>query len=129
MEKTGKVFFFVCDCTLTGILSRVQLIQQFFQKFGNYRKKNVEISEKESLITGLMSYRIKIFNSGHNSHGHFSPVSGSFRARVQGGAESFADLLHTRLQLVTLEEDDEDRLVHLVRLQENSFVFIYSLEL
>lgn len=72
-----------------------------------------------------IAHRVQILDPGHNSHGHLPSVSGCLGARVQGRTETFADLLHTGLQLVSLEEDDEHRLVHLVRLEEERIIMYY----
>lgn len=70
------------------------------------------------LTAWLYTHRIEIFNPSHDPHGHFATISGRLGARVQGGAETFADLLDAGLQLVSLEEDDEDGLVNLIRLEK-----------
>lgn len=60
---------------------------------------------------------MQILNPGHNSHGHLAPVGRWFWAGVKSGTEALANLLDARLQLVSLEEDNEHRLVDLVGLQ------------
>ena len=51
--------------------------------------------------------RIQVLDAGHDAHLHLSPLRGCFRAWVESGPETLTDLLHTRLQLLALEEDDE----------------------
>lgn len=65
------------------------------------------------------TYSIEIFNSCHDAHCHFSSVSWSFRTWIEGCSETFAYFLHSRLQLVTLEENDEHRFIYLVALQQS----------
>lgn len=65
-----------------------------------------------TVVLGLSEDRLQILDPGHHSDGHLPPLGRGVRARVERGSESFADLLDLRLELVTLEEDDEDRLVH-----------------
>uniref|UniRef100_A0A8D8TPG5 Uncharacterized protein n=1 Tax=Cacopsylla melanoneura TaxID=428564 RepID=A0A8D8TPG5_9HEMI len=64
------------------------------------------------MILGFTNHSVQIFNPGRNAHGHLTTVGGRFRAWIQGGAESFADLHHSRLQLISLEEDNKHALVH-----------------
>ena len=62
--------------------------------------------------------RVQVLDAGHDAHLHLATLGRRLRARVEGGPETLADLLHARLQLLALEEDDEHRLVDLVSLRE-----------
>lgn len=61
-----------------------------------------------TMVLSLAQNGVQVFDSCHDSHRHFTTVSWCFWARVQSGAEPFANLLDASLELVTLEEDDED---------------------
>jgi hypothetical protein len=83
----------------------------------NWKQKFAAATDSVPVVLGLTEDGVEILDAGHDAHGHFPAVGGSLGARVQGGPETLADLLNARLQLVTLEEDDEHALVHLVTLQ------------
>ena len=54
-----------------------------------------------SVIIGLSKDSVEVLQPLHDSDRHLPPVRRLVRARVEGCAESFADLLHSRLQLLT----------------------------
>ncbi len=56
---------------------------------------------------------VEVLQPLHDPDGHLASVGRLVRARVQGGAEALADLLHAGLELLALEEDDEHRLQNL----------------
>jgi len=70
-----------------------------------------------SVVLGLSKDGVEVLDAGHHAHGHLPPVRGGLGTGVQGGSETLADLLDAGLQLVSLEEDDEHALVHLVALK------------
>lgn len=96
--------------------------------FRNLRARKYEVTDSVPVVLGLAEDGIKILDASHNAHGHFPSVGGSLGARVQGGPETLADLLDACLQLVTLEEDDENALVHLVTLEIEPYKFRMLLE-
>ena len=73
------------------------------------------------------NYGIEVLDTGHHAHGHLASVGWRLGAWVERGAETLADLLHPRLQLVALEEDYEDGLVDLVALHKFSEESTYKL--
>lgn len=72
------------------------------------------------MVLRLAEHRVQILDARHHAHRHLAPIGRGLRAGVERRPEPFADLLHARLQLVALEEDDEHRLVHLVALQNTT---------
>lgn len=74
------------------------------------------------LMKSCQNYRVQVLDPGHDAHGHLPPVCRRLGAGVQRGAEALAYLLDARLQLVSLEEYDEHRLVHLVRLRKKGCI-------
>ena len=64
------------------------------------------------------AYSVQVLYSRHHTHSHLSSLSRRLGTRVQGGSESLTNLLHSRLQLLSLEEYDEHTLEHLVSLKE-----------
>lgn len=70
-----------------------------------------------TVVLSLTEDSVQVFDASHNADRHFSALGRRLRARVQRGTETFADFLHSRLQLVSLEEDDEHRFIHLVTLR------------
>ncbi|CAN7977326.1 unnamed protein product, partial [Ixodes persulcatus] len=73
-----------------------------------------------TVVLGLAEHlrNVDIFDPRHHSDGHFSAVGGSLGARVQGGPKSEGHKESVTLQLLSLEEDDEDGLVHLITLKK-----------
>lgn len=65
----------------------------------------------------MYTHSIEIFNTGHNSHGHFPSISWCLWTRIKCCPESFTDLLYSRLQLVSLEENDKHGFVYLISLK------------
>ena len=69
-----------------------------------------------AVVLSLAEDRVQIFDASHDADGHFATFGRRFRTGVECGAKAFTDLLDSRLELVTLKEDDEHRLVNLVAL-------------
>lgn len=75
-----------------------------------------------TMVLSLSQDSVQIFDSGHNAHCHFTTISWCLWAWIQSCTETFANLLDASLELVSLEEDDEYRLVHVVSLFRTRFV-------
>ena len=54
-----------------------------------------------SVVVGLAEDGVEVLQSLHHPDSHLPPVRRLVRARVEGCPESFADLLHSGLQLFT----------------------------
>lgn len=74
-------------------------------------------------VYNLKLYRIQVLNTGHNPNAHFPSFMWRIRAWIQGSAEPLANLLNLCFQLISLKEDDEDSLVHIVSLNFKIFHF------
>lgn len=70
-----------------------------------------------TMVLRLSQDGVQVLDSCHDAHRHFATIGRRLRARIQSGAESFANLLHASLQLVALEEDDENGFVDVVTLE------------
>lgn len=70
-----------------------------------------------TMILCLTQNGVQVFDSCHDAHCHFATIGRGFWAWIQGSAETFANLLDASLELITLEEDDEHRLVDVVALK------------
>jgi len=70
-----------------------------------------------TMILGLAQNGVQVLDSCHDAHCHLATIGRCFWARIECCAETFANLLNASLQLVTLEEDDEDRFVDVVTLK------------
>ncbi len=68
-------------------------------------------------------YSVKVFNTRHHTHGHFTAVSRCFSTRIKRSPETFTDLPHSSFQLVTLEENYEYRFVDFITLK-NKIILI-----
>ena len=82
-----------------------------------------------TVVVGLAEDRVQVFETLHHADGHLATVGRLVRAGVQRRPEAFADLLHPRLKLLALKEDDEDRLVDLVAAQKGIFQGVLDLSL
>lgn len=69
-----------------------------------------------TMVLSLSQDSVQVLDSCHDAHGHFAAISRSFWAWIESRTEPFADFLDARLELVTLEEDDENGLVDVVAL-------------
>lgn len=63
-------------------------------------------------------HRAQVLQAALHAVSHLLALLGTLRAGVHGGTAPLADLLHLGLELLTLEEDDEDSLVHILTLGE-----------
>ena len=68
------------------------------------------------MILSLTQYGVQVFNTCHDTDGHFTALRRCFRARIKCGTEALANFLHASLELISLEEDDEYRFIHLISL-------------
>jgi hypothetical protein len=82
-----------------------------------------------SVIVGLAEDRVEVLQTLHHSNGHLPTIGCLIRTRIKSGSESFANLLYPRLELLTLEKDDEDGLVNLVSAEKWIFQRIFDLGL
>lgn len=79
-----------------------------------------------TMVLRLSQDGVQVLDSCHDAHRHFATIGRRLRARIQSGAESFANLLHASLQLVALEEDDENGFVDVVTLERMKIIFKVS---
>lgn len=76
------------------------------------------------LSSTSIPHRAQVLQAALHAMPHLLALLGALRAGVHGGAAPLADLLHLGLELLTLEEDDEDSLVHVLTLGERRCILM-----
>jgi hypothetical protein len=66
------------------------------------------------------THSVQVFQTCHDTHGHFPAISWGLWTGIKSGSETFTDFLDSSLKLISLEEYDEYWLEDIIPLNKNT---------